>query len=143
MLARFSQSYGPRVQYLCMRMRRDAITRLTAAQSTFKFVRGWCRKTVDYGRSGGGWISYSNSHQQQQQTTKPAGHPPSNARFLELPPTRHRRRPRRSPKINNRLSSHRRPLPPEPNRAPRTTVTATTRGPTTPPSFTAPPNPTR
>jgi hypothetical protein len=70
----------------------------------FELVRGWCRKTVEYGSFGGGWTSYSSSHTQQQQTTtKPADLLPSSVRFLELPLTR-RDRSRQSPNITNRLS---------------------------------------
>ena len=125
MLARFSRSYDPRLQYLWMRMKRGAITRLTAAQSTLKFVCGWGRKTAQYGGSVVD-ITLQFSPAAKAGDDETGGPPPTSARFPKHPPSRCRHRPRRSPNINNHLSSHRRPLPPspEPNRAPRTTVTA-------------------
>ena len=80
--------------------------------------------------------SSSSSRRRNRRTSSP-----SSASFPGLPPTRHRHRPRRSPNITNRPSSHRRPLPLEPNRVSRITVTIPARGSTTPASFTAPPKP--
>jgi len=128
----------PKVRYL---PKMDAITRPTAALSE-ACARGWYRKTVEYGRSGGDWTSYSNSHlqrqRQQQQTTKPR-HPalPARVYLSFLPPGAGLGRD----KVPTSLTV--RPLidnlcPPEPNRAPRTTVTAPARGPATSATFTAP-----
>jgi len=79
-------------------------------------------------------ITCSSSRRRRNRRTSS----PSNARSLEFAPTRrrHRRRLRRSPNITNPLIDD-----PEPNRAPRTTITAPACGPTTPASFTAPPAP--
>ena len=76
-------------------------------------VRGKSRKTAQYGRSSGGWTSYSNFHPQQQQPqSRHRRASSSSAHCSELLPTRSNRSrwPRRNFSIANRPSSRRRPL---------------------------------